>query len=390
MRWLAILLLVAAGCLGVPVHARAGKKPPPEGWRIPYKWVEVPVDKETTLRGIYADQEGPAVVLLSGSGMGIRGMIQFIEFLHDGGYAVLCCDYRGTGYSSGSWWTSRHLDEDALAQVRWIQKKKGGPGGVVGVSIGAVAATKLVYAENPPAAVILDRPVDQRTVIPRFVAGSLGGIGGFVSLLLVHPKCDVDLHESLKQAKTPTLLVLPEYDFIFPPEDVKPAVAEKADIVEVKVVRGGHLSSHLVEPVLWRSIILDFLDAHLRPGQPPIALGRALPPDPVKVLSYSLDGRKLTVELKEPLPAKIEMLVMGPRTNALITVEKPRPRMTFELEGKRARKLSPLFGVRVVPEGFRTTTGTRRLTLVPLPEAPPVAGKAAELQQPAGIAVQDG
>jgi len=367
MRWLALPLLAAAGCLGVPIHAKTNQKPPPEGWRIPYEWVEVKVDEETTLRGIWADRDGPGVVLLYGSAMGIRGVIQFTEILHDGGYAVLCCDYRGTGFSSGTWWTSRHLDDDALALVRWVQVRKGGPGGVVGVSIGAVAATKLVFAESPPGAVVLDRPVDPRTVIKRFVAGGLGGFGGFVSTLLVHPKCDVDMRKSLKDAKTPTLLVLPEYDFIFPPEDVEHAVAEKAPCVEAVVVGGGHLSSHLVDPLLWRATILDFLDKHLRPGQPPVAAGRALPPDPVKVLSHKLDGRKLSVVLSEPLPKTIEILAMGPRTNLLIKVEDPRREMTFELESKRAKRLRPMFGVRVVPEGFRTTTGTRRLTLKPLP-----------------------
>jgi len=363
-----LLLLASAGCLGVPIHARAGKKPPPEDWRIPYVWVDVPASDDVTLRGIWAERDGPGVVLLSGSGMGIRGVIQFIEVLYDGGYSVLCCDYRGTGYSSGGWWTSRHLDEDALACLRWVQEKKGGPGGVVGVSIGAVAATKLVYAENPPGAIVLDRPVDPRTVIKRFVAGGLGGFGGFVATLLVHAKCDVNLRESLKNAKTPTLLVLPEYDFIFPPEDVGYAIEERADCVETTVAGGGHLSSHLVAPVHWRELILDFLDKHLRPGEPPVMAGRTLPPDPVEVLSYRLEGRKLSVELKEPLPGTIEILAMGPRQNLLIKVEKPRPKMTFEIESRRVKRLRPLFSVRVVPEGFRTTTGTRRVTLTPLPE----------------------
>jgi len=247
-----------------------------------------------------------------------------------------------------------------------VQAKKGGPGGVVGVSIGALAATDLVHADHPPGAVVLDRPVDPRTVIKRFVAGGLGGFGGFVSTLLVHPKCDIDVHESLKEAKTPTLLVLPEYDFIFPPKDVEYAIAEKAPCVETVVAGGGHLSSHLVAPVRWREIILDFLDKHLRPGLPPIAAGRELPPDPVKVLSYKLEGRKLSVELEEPLPETIQILVMGPKQNLLIKVEKPKPRMTFEIKSQRAKRLRPLFGVRVVPEGFRTTTGTRKVTLVPV------------------------
>jgi pimeloyl-ACP methyl ester carboxylesterase len=365
MRPLALLLLAAAGCVGVPIHARTRQKPPPEDWRIPYEWVEVPVDEDTMLRGIYAERDGPGVVLLYGSGMGIRGVHEFVEILHDGGYSVLCCDYRGTGYSSGRWWTSRHLDDDALALWRWLQKKKGGPGGVVGVSIGAVAATKLAHADDPPAAIVLDRPVDPRTVIPRFIGGGMGSIAGFISQFVAHPKCDVDVRESLKRAKAPTLLLLPEDDYIFPAEDVAWALRDKAPVVETKVVPGGHLSSHLVDPVAWRSAVLDFLDARLRPEEPPLAAGRTVPPDPVRVLSYGLDGRKLTVELVEPLPGKIEILAMGRRTNVLLSVESPRPKMTFELPRRRARKLRPLFSVRVVPEGFRPTTGTKRLTLPP-------------------------
>jgi pimeloyl-ACP methyl ester carboxylesterase len=325
----------------------------------------VPVDEEVTLRGIFADREGPGVVLLQGSAMGIRGMIQFIEILHDGGYAVLCCDYRGTGHSSGDWWTSRHLDDDALALLRWLERRKGGPGGVVGVSIGAVAAAKLSFADDPPAAVVLDRPVDPRTVIPRFMTGSMGSVAGFLSQFVVRPKCDVDLREDLARARAPTLLVLPEYDFLFPPKDLQWALLDRSPAVETKTLPGGHLSSHLVQPVAWREAVLDFLDARLRPGEPPLAAGRAVPPDPVKVLSYGLDGRRLSVVLEEPLPPGIQILAMGPRTNALIKVEKPRREMTFELECKRARRLRPLFGVRVVPEGFRTTTGTRKITLEP-------------------------
>ena len=120
-------------------------------------------------------------------------------------------------------------------------------------------------------------------------------------------------------------------------------------------------------PVHWREVVLDFLDRNLRPGQPPVMAGRELPPDPVAVASFKLEGRKLTVELEREIPGPIEVLAMGPRMNLLIKVEEPRARMTFEIERSRAKRLNPLFGVRVVPEGFRTTTGTRRTTLVPLP-----------------------
>jgi len=229
----------------------------------------------------------------------------------------------------------------------------------------AVPMLGVSYAEDPPAAVVLDRPVDPRTVIPRFIGGGMGSIAGFISQFVARPKCDVRMRECLEQAQAPTLLVLPEYDFIFPPEDVEWALSRKSAAVETVTVPGGHLSSHLVEPVTWRTTVLDFLDAHLRPGQPPLAAGRTVPGDPVKVLSYGMDGRRLTVELEEPLPEALEILAMGPRRNVLLTVENPRPRMTFKLPCLRARKMRPLFSVRVVPEGFRPTTGTKRMRIEP-------------------------
>ena len=54
------------------------------------------------------EAEGPKILYLYGSGMGLGPpSIKAIRMLFDGGYEVLCCDYRGTGHSSGRWWTSK-------------------------------------------------------------------------------------------------------------------------------------------------------------------------------------------------------------------------------------------------------------------------------------------
>jgi len=96
------LALGLLGCVGIPIHANTAKKVIPEDFRdVAYEWVEVPVDEETTLRGIYVRNDGPPVLVLYGSGMGIAGIRDLLRSIRDAGDAVLCCDYRGTGYSSG-------------------------------------------------------------------------------------------------------------------------------------------------------------------------------------------------------------------------------------------------------------------------------------------------
>jgi pimeloyl-ACP methyl ester carboxylesterase len=141
--------------VGIPIHARTGKREIPADFRdVAYEWVEVPVDEETVLRGIFIRNDGPPVLVLYGSGMGIAGIRELLRSLRDAGYSVLCCDYRGTGHSSGRWWTSRHLDDDARILYEWLRRKaRTEDVGVVGVSIGAIAAAPLIARPDAPACV---------------------------------------------------------------------------------------------------------------------------------------------------------------------------------------------------------------------------------------------
>jgi pimeloyl-ACP methyl ester carboxylesterase len=346
--------------VGIPIHARTGKREIPADFRdVAYEWVEVPVDEETVLRGIFIRNDGPPVLVLYGSGMGIAGIRELLRSLRDAGYSVLCCDYRGTGHSSGRWWTSRHLDDDARILYEWLRRKaRTEDVGVVGVSIGAIAAAPLIARPDAPACVVLDRPVDPRTVIHRFMAMHTGEIGGTIAEWIARPKVDVKLHECLAGARTDTLLLLPEYDILLPPRDVARLTAEASSLVIQRTVPGGHLSSHLVDPVRWRTVLLDFLDAHLRPDRPRLG-GRRVPPDPVGVREATLEGRTLTVVFARDPPPKVTLLLMGHKLNGMLTLENPCRRVTYELTRKQARKLGPLFAVRAVPEGFITTVGTQ-------------------------------
>ncbi len=327
-----------------------------------YEWVDVPVDSETTLRGIFLRNDGPPVLVLYGSGMAIAGIRDLLRSLRDAGYQVLCCDYRGTGYSTGRWRTSRYLDDDARILFEWLRAETGGRDvGVVGVSIGAVAAGPLLTRADPPAAVVLDRPVDPRTVINRFMAGATGAIGGTIAEWIARPTIDFELHECIQKARPPTLVLLPEYDYLMPPKDTERLLENASPDVVRQTVPGGHLSSHLVKPTYWRSLLLDFLDEHLRPGLPALG-GRRLPPDPVAVKEARLDGRRLTVEFAARPPAECTLLLMGHKLNGLIRLEGAPRRLVWELSRKEKRKLGPLFAARVVPEDWIATVGTRPFT----------------------------
>jgi len=351
LRRVALLLLLAGagGCVGIPIHSRSKKAPLTEIERaLPHEWVEIPADHGTVLRGIYVPGEGPPVLLLYGSGMNIARSSELIEMLHDAGYGVLCCDYRGTGYSSGRWWTSKFLDDDARAEWSWLVRTKGRPAGVVGVSIGSLAALGLLTLPDPPEAVVLDRPVDPNTVIQRFI-GQTTKIGAFLLLFLVHPTTDVDLKQTLSETKAPTLAVLPAHDVLHPAKDVARMEKHLSPAVTVRTVPGGHLSAHLVDRVRWRSTILDFLDAHLRPGLPAKG-GRTVPDDVAGVKSFQLKDRRLTVTLdRDELPEKLVLLLMGTKHNALQPVRSPARRMAFELPRKTVRKLGRLLALRALP-----------------------------------------
>ena len=358
------LLVLLTGCIGIPVHAKTKNKPlPKELNRLPHERVEIPApDQEgVVLRGIWVEGNGPPVLVLSGSNMGISGVAEFIEILYNAGYSVLCCDYRGTGWSSGRWWRNKSckLDDDARAQWEWLRENKGEPVGVVGISIGAIAASGLLTLEHPPQAVVLDRPVNPKTVVRRFMRNGLGPISAAISRVVVRARADVDMKAQITNAKTDTLALLPEADFLMPKRDVDDWLEHKSDRVEVFVAPGGHLSSHLVEPMAWRTALLDFLDARLRPGLP--KKGRAMPPDPARVEKVTVESRVIDITLDrdtDALPEKITLLVMARARNILVYVEKPARRMRWKISRKSASRLSGLIGARVVPEGFRHTSGT--------------------------------
>lgn len=373
----ACLLLACAGCIAIPLHPKTGERPLPEAFtaKYPYEWVDVPVDEETVLRGIWLDRGGPPVLVLYGAGMSIQRTAELLAILHDGGYSALCCDYRGVGYSSGRKGKSRYIDDDARALWEWLRKEKGEPAGVMGISIGSIAAAPLARHPHPPAAIVLDRPVDPRNVVYRWVKAYLGGtVSSWIARVLVRTSTDVDVRGCLEEARTDVLMVLPEYDVLLPPDDAAALTEGLPARVQVVTVPGGHVSSQLVEPSTWRGAILDFLDARLHPAEP--GGGRVMDPGPAKVVEWRREGRTLHVTLDRDLPDGVKLLHLGLKRNAAIWIEHAGREITVELPRKHRHRT---FDVRVVPKDYENPVATKWIT------DPPASGQlsAARSQMPA-------
>ncbi len=357
---LALCFTPLGGCIAISVHANT--RPAelvPALANLPTTEVEIDAGDNVTLRGIWVEQDGPSVLVLYGSGMTINSSQFLIRILHDAGYGVLCCDYRGVGKSSGRR-SSRRLDDDARVLWDWLRENKRTPAGVVGVSIGAVAATGLLDHPHPPAAIVLERLVDPRTVIRRFLSRSTT-IGGWIASWIVRPSIDVKVHRQIAKTKIDTLLLLPADDFIMPPRDAARIIKEKADSVEVATLPGGHLSSHLLDAERWRGTLLDFLDARLRPGQP--ARNRKVPPDPAPIERFERVGRNLTVKLgSKKLPESAMLLIFGRTGNARVNL-KPIRSHTFRirLPWRDCRRIGKILGVRMVAPDFPRPYATRFL-----------------------------
>ncbi len=115
----------------------------PQEPKKPYPYAEEEVTIENAAAGIklagtLTSPTGagphPAVVLLTGSGpqdrdealMGHRPFLVLADHLTRAGIAVLRCDDRGVGKSTGDFVKSTHLDfvDDALAAVAWLKTRK--------------------------------------------------------------------------------------------------------------------------------------------------------------------------------------------------------------------------------------------------------------------------
>jgi dienelactone hydrolase len=189
--------------------------------------VEIPVERDTTLRGLFVPAgEGAPVVLHLLESSGSAATLKYHYYalcdqLADLGYASLLMDYSGVGASSGSA-SPRHLARDAEAMWDEALRRAGGdPERVVvrGISIGTLAAAHLLSDGARPLAAILIAPIRAETAVTRFAAQSYNGLVGWLAGGLYRDVTDVDLARTLAQAQVPLLVVTGSLDFFLSDEE---------------------------------------------------------------------------------------------------------------------------------------------------------------------------
>lgn len=184
--------------------------------------VDVPVEADAVLRGVFVPAEHGAPVILhfleSGCSVsqGARAFPShaYVWRLRDLGLASLILDYRGVGPSSGNR-SPEYLPRDARAAFGEAIRRAGGdPARVAlrGMSIGTLAAASLLHGGAQPAGVVLIAPVRSETIAQHFVRRTYVEPLGYLLAPFLRKAVDVDMLESVCLAQTPLLVAVAEKD----------------------------------------------------------------------------------------------------------------------------------------------------------------------------------
>jgi pimeloyl-ACP methyl ester carboxylesterase len=191
--------------------------------------VEVAIDEEVSLRGVFgpADAGAPVVLHFLESGCSItQGSLAFpsleaIWQLRDAGFASLALDYRGVGASGGKR-SSGHLRADARAAFDEACRRSGASERRVlvrGLSIGALAAASLLDGGCRPGALVLVAPVRSETVAVHYAGRKMPEPLGELVGLFFKEATDIDLMAALGGKSVPLLVIQGERDDLLPEEE---------------------------------------------------------------------------------------------------------------------------------------------------------------------------
>lgn len=207
-----VLASPITGCLAPPVIAPPVQTlavDPVDGYPSGTRLVEVPIDEEARLGGLFVPSDPGAPVVLhllaSGSSAGEwRGRSLLAEELADLGFASLIVDYTGVGLSPGERGAA-HLERDARAAFEAAVGFAGAPERVVlrGTSIGSLAVATLLRDGVQPMAVVLAAPVRADTVVARAAESFYGFLGGWFAELAFRRVVDVDITSEIARVRAP-------------------------------------------------------------------------------------------------------------------------------------------------------------------------------------------
>ncbi len=274
-------VLIVGLVLSAPAPAAVGPTPP----SLPgAKSVEIPSASGSTIHGWWVSSGTPgsgAVLLIHGVRANRLQMVRRAEFLRAHGYAVLLIDLQGHGESPGRRITFGKLEGlDAEAALRFIRSQTGGERiGLIGVSLGGAAAVLAPKPLEIDALVLESVYPDIDSALADRLRARLGPIVGPIATpilaplftLLLPPIIEVTPAElrpinRIGSLTTPILIMSGTQD-----EDT-PLIEAHDLFNHVRspkrfwpVPAAGHVDLERFDPDAYWSVILPFLNEHLRP-----------------------------------------------------------------------------------------------------------------------------
>lgn len=239
--------------------------------------VTFPSDSGSTIHGWLAGSNAnrALVILQHGIREDKSSLVERARFLIAAGYAVLLYDFQAHGESIGSKMTFGYLESrDALAAVEFARSRfPGKPIGVIGLSLGAAAATIAKPALEVQALVLEMMYPNVVDATKDRIEMRLGPLGRLLSPLLtaqlkIRTGCSVDdlcPLACVERLATPKLLLAgteDQHTKIEESEQIYEHAAEPKEFIRFEGARHEDLLAFA--PELYKRVILNFLNTYLK------------------------------------------------------------------------------------------------------------------------------
>ncbi len=209
---------------------------------------------------------------------GIRGtrtdMYQRAELLYKNGYSVVLVDFQAHGESTGDRITLGYLEQyDVLASIAYAKARhQGQPVGMIGVSLGGVAAL-LASPQNVNALVIESAYPDIDTAVHNRVKERLGGFSwlpGEILLAQIEPRLGFSLLElrpidRISKQTSPVFLISGVEDTYTTVEETERVFSRANDPKQLWLVKGvAHEDIFSARPEAYEVRVLSFFSRYMR------------------------------------------------------------------------------------------------------------------------------
>lgn len=221
------------------------------------------------------------VVLAHGFASDRRELLPHASFLHEAGYCVLLLDFRHTGESEGKAVTIGMLERlDLLGAVRFLRDRAdvgSAPIGILGLSMGAVAALLAAAESSDIAAVVAECPFKSIESILAQSFRYFVGLPAFPFAPVTVWLCERRLGLRIRDfrpivaigriVERPVLLIHGLADSIIDSSNSRALHAAGHENVDLWLVEGAvHARAYESCPDLYRARVLEFLEQALSPA----------------------------------------------------------------------------------------------------------------------------